>query len=476
MPNRSTRRVFLRDAAFAAALVPSSLSGFGGVPSLLTNARPGSLMADDKPVRLGFIGTGFRGRDHIQQALYRPDVQIPAICDTSDEAIQQTLALFDKLGKPRPVVYGNGGGARRDEAFKELLKRDDIDGVVIATPWEWHTPMAVETMKAGKYAGVEVSATVTLNESWDLVNTFEKTGSPCMILENVCYRRDVLMVLNMIRQGLFGEMTYAHCGYQHDLRAVKFNDGKHYAGGGVEFGAKGYAEARWRTQHSVDRNGDIYPTHGLGPVAHWLNINRGNRFTALSSTATKSRGLHKYVVDNGGANHPNANVNFKLGDVVTTMLQCANGETIVIIHDTNSPRPYSLGFRAQGTEGIWMDDNDSVFFQNRTAKGDKPKAHSWEPFAAYEAEFDHPLWKKHAANADKAGHGGIDFFVMRAFIEAVKYKTQPPIDVYDAAVWSAISPLSEKSIAKGGQLVEVPDFTRGKWKTNAPIFALNDAF
>lgn len=474
MPNRSTRRIFLRDAAFAAALLPSSLAGFGGVPHLLTNAGPNSPTSDHKPVWLGFIGTGPRGRDHIQQALYRSDVQIPAICDTSDEAIQHTLALFDTLGKPRPVVYGNGGGNRQDEAFKELLKRDDIDGVIIATPWEWHTPMAVETMRAGKYAGVEVSAAVTLNESWELVDTFEKTGSPCMFLENVCYRRDVLMVLNMIRQGLFGDMTYAHCGYQHDLQAVPFNNGKHHAGEGAEFGPNGYAEAHWRTQQSVGRNGDVYPTHGLGPVAHWLNINRGNRFTALSSTVTKSRGLRQYVVDNGGDSPANANVNFTLGDVVTTTIQCANGETIALIHDTNSPRPYSRGFRAQGTEGIWMNDNDSVLFQHRTASDDNPAPHARQPFATCEAEFGHPLWKKYAADADKAGHGGVDFFVMQAFIEAVKFKTQPPIDVYDAAVWRAISPLSEQSIANGGQFVDVPDFTRGKWKTNVPIFALND--
>ncbi|GAB3495071.1 Gfo/Idh/MocA family oxidoreductase [Spirosoma knui] len=455
----TTRRQFIRTAALTGA----SASVF---PSIITAAdRVRSKPADPK-VRLGFIGVGSRGRSHVEQALYRDDVVVPAICDIDPDSIARTNELFKKKGLPVPEAYTKG-----DEAFLQMLKRDDLDGVVIATPWEWHTPMAVATMKAGKYAGVEVSATVTLKESWDLVNTFEKTGSPCMILENVCYRRDVLAVLNMIRQGLFGEMTYAHCGYQHDLRDIKFNDGKHYAGGGAEFGAKGYAEARWRTQHSVERNGDLYPTHGLGPVAHWLDINRGNRFVHLTSTATKSRGLHKYVVDKGGPNHPNAKVNFKLGDVVTTVIQCANGENIVIIHDTNSPRPYSLGFRAQGTQGIWMDDNDMIYLEGVT-----PKAHTWEPFAAYQDKYDHPLWKRHAQTAEKAGHGGIDFFVMRAFIESVKTKTPPPIDVYDAAVWSAISPLSEESIAGNSKSVEIPDFTRGKWKTNKPIFALADTF
>ncbi len=454
IPASPSRRRFIRTAALTG--VAASV-----LPTILTQAGP---LADK--VRLGFIGVGGRGRSHVQQALLRDDVVIPAICDVDPDSIRQTNGMIEKAGRPKAEAYSNG-----PEAFLQMLKRTDLDGVVIATPWEWHVPMAVATMKAGKYAAVEVSATVTLQESWDLVDTSEKTGMPCMILENVCYRRDVLAVLNMIRQGLFGEMTYAHCGYQHDLREVKFNDGKQAYGGGVEFGAKGYSEAHWRTQHSVDRNGDLYPTHGLGPVAHWLNINRGNQFVRLTSMATKSRGLHKYVVDKGGKDHPNAQVNFKLGDVVTTMIECANGENIVIMHDTNSPRPYSLGFRAQGTEGIWMDDNDMIYLE-----GKSPKAHAWEPFAPYQTKYDHPLWKRHGQTAESGGHGGIDFFVLRAFIEAVKAKGPVPMDVYDAAAWSAISPLSEQSIAGNSKPIEIPDFTRGKWKTNQPIFGLTDHY
>ncbi len=451
--SQPTRRDFIKTTALTGAAATV-------FPTFLTGAK-----APKATVRLGFIGVGMRGRNHVQQALFRDDVVIPAICDVDPASIAATNALFQKAGRPLPEAYGKG-----DKAFEQMLKRDDLDGVVIATPWEWHVPMAVATMKAGKYAAVEVSATVTLKESWDLVDASEKSGMPCMILENVCYRRDVLAVLNMVRQGLFGEMTYAHCGYQHDLRGIKFNDGTGH-GVGAEFGKNAYSEARWRTQHSVDRNGDLYPTHGLGPVAHWLNINRGNQFVRMTSMATKSRGLHKYVVDHGGADHPNAKVNFKLGDVVTTMIECANGENIVIIHDTNSPRPYSLGFRAQGTQGIWMDDNDMIYLEGVT-----PKAHTWEPFAAYQEKYDHPLWKRHAQTAESSGHGGIDFFVLRAFIEAVKVKGPVPIDVYDAAAWSAISPLSEQSIAAGSKAVDIPDFTRGKWKSNKPIFALNDAF
>jgi predicted dehydrogenase len=417
-------------------------------------------------VRLGFIGVGLRGRNHLEMALYRDDVEIVAICDVDPNAIQQAQKMIAAKGRNPAAVYQKG-----DHDFENLAKRSDIDGVVIATPWEWHVPMALEVMKQGKYAGVEVSATVTLQESWDLVNMYEKTGSHCMILENVCYRRDVMATLNMVRQGMFGTLSHVQCGYQHDLREVKFNDGKQAYGGGVEFGAKGFSEAKWRTQHSVDRNGDLYPTHGLGPVAEMLNINRGNQFAYLTSMASPAMGLHQYIEEKGGKDHPNAKVNFKCGDVVQTMIKCHNGETILITHDTNLPRPYSLGFRVQGTKGIWTEDNKSIYLE-----GVSPKQHRWEDFKPYQDKYDHPLWKSHAADAENAGHGGIDYFVLRAFIESIKNKVAPPIDVYDAAAWSAISPLSEESIAKGSAPIQIPDFTRGKWKTNKPIFALNDQY
>lgn len=417
-------------------------------------------------VRLGFIGVGLRGRNHLEMALYRDDVEVVAICDIDPKAIQIAQKMIADKGRKPAVVYQKG-----DHDFENLAKRADIDGVVIATPWEWHVPMALEVMKQGKYAGVEVSATVTLQESWDLVNMYEKTGSHCMILENVCYRRDVMATLNMVRQGMFGTLSHMQCGYQHDLREVKFNDGKQAYGGGVEFGEKGFSEAKWRTKHSIDRNGDLYPTHGLGPIAEMLNINRGNQFAYLTSMASPALGLHQYIEEKGGKNHPNAKVNFKCGDVVQTMIKCHNGETILITHDTNLPRPYSLGFRVQGTKGIWMDDNKSIYLEGVSAK-----PHRWEDFKPYQEKYDHPLWRAHAADAENAGHGGIDYFVLRAFIESVKAKVAPPIDVYDAAAWSAISPLSEESIAKGSAPIQIPDFTRGKWKTNKPIFALNDQY
>jgi hypothetical protein len=287
-----------------------------------------------------------------------------------------------------------------------------------------------------------------------------------MIMENVCYRRDVMAILNMVQQGMFGELLHCQGGYQHDLRHVKFNDGINPYGGGVEFGEKGFSEAKWRTQHSVDRNGDLYPTHGLGPVSTMLDINRGNRMVHLTSTATQSRGLHKYIVDQGGPDHPNADVEFKCGDIVTTVIKCANGQTIMLSHDTNNPRPYSLNFRVQGTNGIWQKDAQSIYIE-----GTSPEPHRWESEDEYLEKYDHPLWKRFEDQASGSGHGGMDFFILRAFIETLK-GADPVIDVYDAVSMSVICPLSEKSIRLGSTAVKIPDFTRGKWKKNKPIFGL----
>ncbi len=411
-----------------------------------------------RKARIGFIGVGLRGTNHLQNLLYRDDAVVPAICDVDPARIRIVQDRLVKAGHKKAEAYTDG-----EHAYLKMLQRADLDGVIIATPWEWHTPMAVAVMKAGKYAGVEVSAANTVEECWDLVNTSEATGMPCMILENVCYRRDVMAILNMVRQGLFGELVHGQCGYQHDLRAVKFEPG-------AEFGPQGVHEARWRTAHSVSRNGDLYPTHGIGPIATYLDINRGNRFVSLTSTATKARGLHDYVVAKGGADHPNAKVRFKLGDVVTTVIQTANGESVLITHDTNLPRPYSLGFRVQGTKGLWMNDGNTIYIEGRS------KPHQWEPSEAYLKEYDHPLWKRYEAKATGSGHGGMDFFVLHAFVEAVKAKAPTPLDACDAAAWSVISPLSEMSVAAGGAPQAFPDFTRGRWMTRKPAFALNDAY
>lgn len=435
----------------------------------LTILPSGSLFAKtaEQKVRIALIGTGLRGQNHLELLLRRADVDLVAICDVSEVMLTSAKEIISKSGKKMPQVY-NGD----DYAWKRLLEKEKPDGVVIATPWEWHKPMIVGALEAGvKYVGSEVIIGITLEDHWDVVKAAEKYNAHVMMLENVCYRRDVMAVLNMVRKGLFGELIHLQGGYQHDLREVKFNDGIHPYGNGVEFGDKGFSEAKWRTNHSVHRNGDLYPTHGIGPIAHYININRGNRFLSLSSFSTKSRGLHNHIVKVGGENHPNAKVKFALGDIVTTQISCANGETVLLQHDTNLPRPYSLGFRVQGTEGLWMDVNKSIYIQDKSAKNDQ-----WDNAQTWLDKYDHPLWQRWSKDTEGAGHGGMDFFVIHAFIESIKRRQPTPMDVYDAATWSAISPLSEQSIELGHQTVPFPDFTSGQWMYRKPVFSLDNVY
>jgi predicted dehydrogenase len=453
------RRKFIRQTGMA------SIAGAYSLSSIQAFAA-----SQKDKVRIGIIGTGMRGQNHIEMMLERSDVDITALADPDPRMLADALALIQKAGKPVPATYPKG-----NYDYRNLLKRTDVDAVIIATPWEWHVPQAIDSLQAGKIPGVEVCGALRLQDCWDIVNASEKTGLPVMPLENVCYRRDILAVYNMVRQGIFGELLHLQGGYEHDLRGVKFNDGVTPYNSGVEFGEKGYSEARWRTQHSVNRNGDLYPTHGLGPVAMMIDINRGNLLTRISSVATKARGLHEYIVNHpkGGAQHPNAKVNFKLGDIVTSQIQTANGETIVLTHDTNSPRPYNLGFRVQGTKGLWQDQHAGQFNAGLIyVEGKSAKSHAWENPETYLKEYDHPLWKKFESQAVGAGHGGMDFFVMNAFVECMKRNAPFPLDVYDMATWYAITPLSEKSIAEGGQVQLIPDFTRGKWKNRKPDFCM----
>lgn len=446
------RADFLKVSAATAA-------AFSVIPSKVIFGNPNGKL------RIGVIGTGLRGQELLRLSLQRDDTEVPAICDIQQVMINSALHLYDKAQKPHPDIYSNG-----EYAYRELLARKDIDAVIIATPWEWHYPMAMEAMDAGKHVGCEVMMGSTVAEHWDIVKKSEATGMQYMMLENVCYRRDVMAVLQLVRQNIFGELIHVQGGYQHDLRDVKFNNGTQPYGGGVEFGEKGFSEAQWRTQHSIDRNGDLYPTHGIGPISKMLGVHTGNRFTSLVSMASKARGLHEHIVRNGGEDHPNASIQFKLGDVVTTMISTANGESVLLTHDTSLPRPYSLGFRVQGTRGLWMDINKSIHIEGLT------EAHRWETAAEWLNKFDHPLWKKYGEDAKGAGHGGMDFFVVNAFIEAIKRNEPVPINVYDSAAWSVITPLSEASIAQGSAPQNFPDFTEGRWKNMPDLFAHGDTY
>jgi len=452
----STRRNFIQKSALVGAgitLTPQLTFGKG-------------LITGKEKLNVALIGVGLRGTNHLNNVLLRDDVNVVAICDIDERRIPIAQEMIAKHGQKKAQVFG-----KDDYDYRNLLALSEVDAIIISTPWLWHTKMAKDSMKAGKYTGLEVSAANTLEECWDLVNVHEETGSHLMILENVCYRRDILAVLSMVKQNIFGELLHFRCGYQHDLRFVKLNDGKTAYGKGVEFGEKGISESAWRTQHSLLRNADVYPTHGVGPIAVMCDINRGNRFVSMTSHATKGVGIHKYIVENGGEDHPNAKLKFKQGDIITSTIDTANGETIIVTHDCNSPRPYSLGFRVQGSDGIWEVDGNRIYIEG---KAEKP--HRWDEATKWLEQYDHPLWIKYGEKAMGAGHGGMDYFVINSFVESAKQNIAPPLDAYDAAAWSAITPLSEVSIANNGEPQDFPDFTRGDWVKRKPYQWIKDTY
>ena len=433
MDDRASRRTFLRHSAMAAATV-----GLGA-------AAGGAEEAVEKPVRVGVVGVGNRGSAILHTLLSLPGVTVPAVCDIDPAAATRAQDMVEKAGGNRPQAYTAG---ERD--FDSLCGRDDLDAVVTATPWEWHTPVMLSAMRAGKYGGTEVPAALSLQDCWDLVKTSEATGKPCMMLENVNYFENVLALMRMAREGVLGELLHFEAGYQHDCRYLYFTDS-----GGLT----------WRGRHLAEMNGNLYPTHAIGPIAWWGNVNRGDRFVSLSSVSTKSRGLKAYAAAKFGPEHPLAKQEYAMGDVNTTLLRTEKGLTVTLYFDMCTPRPYDLIFRVQGTNGLCMVGNDKAYIDKMS-----PEKDAWEPFAPYVKKYAHPLWNDlEAAAVKNGGHGGGDYIVLQQFVESVRRGTQTPQDVYDAATWSAIVPLSMDSVSKKGALVEFPDFTGGKWETNAPI-------
>ncbi len=404
------------------------------------------------PVRLGFTGLGSRGGSLLESCLSMSDVEIAAICNRSDERREQILARVADAGRPSPSTFTDHG---------TMLSAANLDGVVISTPWTDHVPMAIEALEAGVYVGLEVGAASSVEECWELVHTAERTGTHCMFLENTCYFRDCLAIRNMIRAGLFGELVHCRCGYGHDLRSSLHRTD-----------ASGESLA-WRGRQNRHRNADLYPTHGVGPMAKVLDVNRGNRFVSLTATATKSAGLAAYAEENLDPDHPAAGIDWAIGDVITTVLRCANGETLTVTHDVSLPRPYSNMFHVQGTGGIWKRTFESlsggeVKTESAIYLEEESPGHEWEDFAPYQTGHEHSVWEAYLEAGVKNGHGGIDYLTLRDYVRHVKRDARPPIDVYDAAAWMAVTPLTEDSIALGGEPVSVPDFTNGAWMTTEP--------
>ncbi len=408
-----------------------------------------------KNIRLGFVGTGLRGTGLLRNLLRLEGVKVHALCDIDESKVARAQDLVVKAGQPKPAAYTRG-----ETDWRRLCDRDDLDLVINATPWQWHAPISVAAMKAGKHTATEVPAAQTVEECWELVETSEKTGRHCAILENDCYYRVVLMVLNMLRDGLLGEPLYAEAGYMHDIRAVKF--------GAVPNGGE-----PWRINHSVSRNGNLYPTHPIGPLSWWFDINRGDAFSYLVSMSSKARSLKEFATKTFGANDPRAKTDYKLGDVNVTLIHTEMGRTLTLYHDTNTPRPKEHMVRIQGSQGAFNVMMDKIFVDGRSSAGSRRESwrgsHEWEDPAPYRERYDHKLWRDQESKAKDAGHGGVDWMELYRLVKNLQEGKPLDIDVYDAAAWSVIVPLSEASVAGRSKPMDIPDFTRGKWKKRAPI-------
>jgi predicted dehydrogenase len=389
-------------------------------------------------VRLGIIGVGGRGSSLLRDLLTVDGVEVRAICDLVPEKVAAAQKAVTDAGQPKPAGFSKG-----DSDFKNLNQLD-LDIVYIATPWNWHVPMAVDAMKNSKHAAVEVPAATTLQECWDLVNTSEATRKHCVILENCCYGSSEMMVLEMVRDGFFGEITHGEAAYLHDLRGiVTANEG----------------EGLWRRVPHIQRNGNLYPTHGLGPVAHYMNIHRGDRFDYMVSVSSAEASLSAYVKAKFPEGDPKRAEKYICGDMNTSIIKTVKGRTILLQHDVVNPRPYSRLNMIQGTKGIFADYPARVFV-------DGQKDEEWQKIDAFKDKYEHSLWKNNGEMARKTGgHGGMDYIMNYRLMDCIKRGLPPDIDVYDAAAWSAPTPLSEASVAQKGASQKFPDFTSDHWKT-----------
>ena len=390
-------------------------------------------------VRVAIIGLGCRGGYMLQNCLLDMDnMVVTAVCDTYQDRVDRAVDTIVGRGLDKPFASTD---------WHEVLDPALADAVLILSSWESHVPIAIEAMEKGIAVGMEVGGAYSIDQCWDMVRAYERTQTPFMFLENCCYGRIEMMVMNMIKQGLFGEIVHCEGGYCHDLR---------------EEVAYGKENRHYRLRNYLHRNCENYPTHELGPIAQILNINRGNRFLNLVSVASKSRGMNEYTKQHETVTPALRTANFAQGDVVTTIIKCANGETITLSLDTTLPRAYSRRFTVRGTLGMYMEDNNSVYLDSDFTPADHWNwSVQWNNAEKYLEKYEHPVWEKYLKEGIRGGHGGMDGLVYDAFIEAVRNGTPCPIDVYDAAAWMAVTPLSEMSIAKGGAPVEFPDFTNG---------------
>jgi predicted dehydrogenase len=440
------RRDFLKTAALAGVGLTLESGCAPGMVRPATPASAGTPLAV-RPldtVRMGFVGVGHQGTSHVGNFLKIPGVEIRAICDVDGGRAARAQRLVVDAGQPEPRLYTRG-----PVDYQRMIDQEEIDLVFNATHWDLHAPVLLYGMRSGKHVATEVPFAVTLDECWELVETAEATRRHCVMMENCCYDRTEMMILNMVRNGLFGELLHAEGGYLHDLRELKLTD---------------FYYDRWRVKHSIARNGDLYPTHGIGPIAQWLDINRGNQFEYLVSVGSPSRGLNLWAAEHIGTESPEAKQKYALSDVVDTLIRTRNGPTILLTHDTNLPRPYSRRIVLQGTRGLVRKyPDEKIHIEGRSP------AHRWEATPEYLKAYEHPIWKELEEQSRGAGHGGMDYIEDFRLIRALQGGLPTDLDVYDGAACTAIIMLSERSITARSAPQEFPDFTRGAWQLRAPL-------
>lgn len=371
------------------------------------------------------------------------DVEITAISDLSDSRLEEARKIVVENSGHEPILAKD---------YHEIINNPDIDAVIIMIGWSGRPQMAMESLRAGKYTAIEVGCADNLQECFDMIKAYEETGIPLMMLENCCYGRREMMLLNIVKQGLFGELVHCTGGYQHYLNEMEL------------FKNVDLEEiVHYRLAHYREKNHENYPTHELGPIAKLLDINRGNRMVKLSSFATKAVGIKTNARDHLGADDKYAQDDYKQGDIVNTVITCEGGETVLLTLDTTLPRAYySRNLSVRGTKVMSSEERKVVFLEGMEEEIENNEDEMY-------ARYDHPLHTEYIAKGVKEGHGGMDWLVCRAFIESVKAGIDTPIDAYDTVTWMAIGPFSEQSIAQGGLPVEIPDFTGGKWQNREPV-------
>lgn len=456
MSNKESRREFLKLAGGLSAGLMLGATGCTAnsqsdhKPSISSTASAAGLVTEPLDiVRIAMIGVGDRGSQHLDKLVQLKGVKVVAIADPYAVAANIAQKFCADAGHESPALYTGG-----DHGYKRLLERDDIDAVIISTPWRWHCPMGVDAMNAGKHAFIEVPMALTVDELWQLVDTCEKTRKHCMMMENVNYGRDELLALNLCRRGVLGELTHGEAAYIHDLRSQM----KH-----IE-----HDTGSWRTGYHTREDGNLYPTHGLGPVAQYMNIDRtDDRFQYLVSVSSPALGRQKYAQDNFPPDHPRNQAKYISGDINTSLIKTQMGRSIMVQWDTATPRPYSRLNLIQGANGTFAG------FPTRLALADRGSYHHWtqgNDFQDIYDEFEHPLWKRIGEEATRAGgHGGMDYAMTFRMIECLRKGLPMDQNVYEGASWSAVRPLSTWSVAHGGQPAKFPDFTRGKWKSTSPL-------